>query len=64
MPRLSPMLIRICLLAIVALQAGCVTVNIIEPSGPVKETQLSGTGDDVLFVFVHAKVDPGLSSHR
>lgn len=27
------------------LQAGCITVNLIEPAGPVKETQVSGTGD-------------------
>lgn len=27
------------------LQQGCITVNLIEPSGPVQEMQLSGTGD-------------------
>jgi protease-4 len=36
--------VRLCLGAVIGLQAGCVTVNLIEPSGPVKEVQLSGTG--------------------
>ena len=30
---------------LVVLQHGCITVNLIEPSGPVQEMQLSGTGD-------------------
>jgi protease-4 len=29
---------------LLSLQAGCITVNLIEPSGPVQEVQLSGTG--------------------
>jgi protease-4 len=32
-------------LGAVSLQAGCITVNLLEPSGPVRETQVSGTGD-------------------
>src|SRR5688500_17119325 len=44
MNRVYPMLVRFCLVAAMALQAGCITVNLIEPSGPVKEVQLSGTG--------------------
>ena len=35
---------RLCLLAVISLQIGCITVNLIEPSGPVQEVQLSGTG--------------------
>jgi protease-4 len=30
---------------LIGLQAGCITINLIEPSGPVQEVQLSGTGD-------------------
>src|SRR6266850_4410913 len=37
-------LARLCLLAVISLQSGCITVNLIEPSGPVQEVQLSGTG--------------------
>jgi protease IV len=44
-------LVRLCLLAVIGLQAGCVTVNLIEPSGPVKETQLSGTGDGKVLLL-------------
>jgi protease-4 len=36
--------VRFCLLAVISLQSGCITVNLIEPSGPVQEVQLSGTG--------------------
>jgi protease-4 len=32
-------------LLVTGLQAGCITVNLLQPSGPVQETQLSGTGD-------------------
>ena len=42
---------RFCLLAVIGLQAGCVTVNLIEPSGPVKEVQLSGTGDGKVLLL-------------
>ncbi len=34
-----------CLGAVATMQAGCITVNLIEPPGPVRETQISGTGD-------------------
>src|SRR5688572_1298742 len=37
-------LVCLCFVAVIGLQAGCITVNLIEPSGPVKEVQLSGTG--------------------
>jgi protease-4 len=33
------------LLAAVAAQSGCITVNLIQPTGPVRETQVSGAGD-------------------
>jgi protease-4 len=35
----------LCVLGAIGLQAGCITVNLIEPAGPVRETQLSGTGE-------------------
>jgi protease-4 len=45
------MFARLCLLAVIGLQAGCITVNLIEPSGPVKEVQLSGTGDGKVLLL-------------
>ena len=45
------MLGRLCLLAVISLQTGCITVNLIEPSGPVKEVQLSGTGDGKVLLL-------------
>jgi protease-4 len=45
MARISQIIARWCLLAGVLLQAGCITVNLIQPPGPVQETLLSGTGD-------------------
>ena len=46
-----PILVRLCLLAAVGLQAGCMTVNLIEPAGPVKEMELSGTGDGKVLLL-------------
>ena len=51
MNNVYPMLGRLCLLAAIVLQAGCITVNLIEPSGPVKEVQLSGTGDGKILLL-------------
>jgi protease-4 len=45
------MFARLCLLAVVGLQSGCITVNLIEPSGPVREVQLSGTGDGKVLLL-------------
>ena len=45
------MFARICLFAVIGLQAGCITVNLIEPAGPVKEVQLSGTGDGKVLLL-------------
>src|SRR5215510_13948974 len=33
------------------LQAGCITINLLEPSGPVQEVQLSGTGDSKVLLL-------------
>ena len=51
MYRLYPMFGLLCLLAIISLQSGCITVNLIEPSGPVQEVQLSGTGDGKVLLL-------------
>ena len=41
----------VCVLAAASLQSGCITVNLIEPSGPIKEMQLSGTGDGKVLLL-------------
>src|SRR5215467_269698 len=51
MNRVYSMLGRLCLLAVFGLQAGCITVNLIEPAGPVHEVQLSGTGDGKVLLL-------------
>ena len=68
MSRVCTMFVRLCLIAVIGLQAGCVTVNLIEPSGPVKETQLSGTGDGKvllldLSVVISSQDKEGLVPH-
>ena len=45
------MLGRLCLIAAIVLQAGCITVNLIEPSGPVKEMELTGKGDGKVLLL-------------
>lgn len=59
---------RLCLLVIIGLQSGCITVNLIEPSGPVREVQLSGTGDGKVLVLdlsgvISAQDKDGLMPH-
>ena len=51
MHRMCITLGRLCLLAAISLQSGCITVNLIEPSGPVQEAQLSGTGDSKVLLL-------------
>jgi len=41
----------VCVLFAALAQAGCITVNLLEPSGPVRETQLSGTGDSKVLLL-------------
>src|SRR5580765_931421 len=50
-PRPYAMLGRLCLFAAIVLQAGCITVNLIEPSGPVKEMELTGKGDGKVLLL-------------
>jgi protease IV len=42
---------RLCLLAAIGLQPGCVTVNLIQPPGPVTEMKLSGSGDGKVLLL-------------
>ena len=51
MHRVYAMFGRLCLLAVISLQSGCITVNLIEPSGPVQEVQLSGTGEGKVLLL-------------
>jgi protease IV len=51
MNNVYPLLGRLCLLAAIVLQAGCITVNLIEPSGPVKEMELTGKGDGKVLLL-------------
>ncbi|MEQ1790859.1 MAG: S49 family peptidase, partial [Nitrospiraceae bacterium] len=51
MHRICVTLGRLCLLAVISLQSGCITVNLIKPSGPVQEVQLSGTGDGKVLLL-------------
>src|SRR5215467_7591689 len=43
--------IIICLLLTVVLLKGCITVNLVEPPGPVQEVQLSGSGDGKVLLM-------------
>ncbi len=45
MARVERIVVSMCMVAALASQTGCITVNLIEPPGPVRETQISGTGD-------------------
>ena len=51
MNNVYPLLGRLCLLAAIVLQAGCITVNLIQPPGPVTEMKLSGTGDGKVLLL-------------
>ena len=54
------MLGRFCLLAAIVLQAGCLTINLPGPLGPVKETELTGKGDGKVLLIELSGV---ISSH-
>lgn len=42
---------QFCLFMVIGLQTGCITINLIEPSGPVQEVRLSGTGEGKVLVL-------------
>jgi protease IV len=50
MDKIQRMLVLVGLTSMM-LQAGCVTVNLIEPPGPVQEVQLAGTGDSKVLLM-------------
>lgn len=45
MARIYQIVRYLCLFAVTGLQTGCITVNLLQPPGPLQEMQLSGTGD-------------------
>jgi protease IV len=44
MVKIQRLLVSIALFGTISLQYGCITINLIEPAGPVQEVQLTGTG--------------------
>lgn len=51
MHKVSFVLRVLCAVSLMGLQAGCITINLLEPSGPVQEVQLSGTGDGKVLLL-------------
>jgi protease IV len=51
MDKIQRMLISLVLLITAVIQHGCVTVNLLEPPGPVQEVQLSGSGDSKVLLL-------------
>jgi protease IV len=51
MDKIQRVLISLLLLISAAVQYGCVTINLLEPPGPVQEVQLSGSGDGKVLLL-------------
>lgn len=51
MDKIQRVLISLLLLISAAAQYGCVTINLLEPPGPVQEVQLSGSGDGKVLLL-------------
>lgn len=51
MGKIQRMYVSLALLGIVGLQQGCITINLLEPAGPVQEVQLTGTGDGKVLLL-------------
>ena len=51
MDKILRMVISLVLLITAVIQHGCVTINLLEPPGPVQEVQLSGTGDSKVLLL-------------
>jgi len=51
MDKILRMVISLVLLITAVIQHGCVTVNLLEPPGPVQEVQLSGSGDSKVLLL-------------
>ena len=50
MTNMQSILVPVLLTAMLT-QAGCVTINLLEPPGPVQEVQLSGSGDSKILLM-------------
>jgi protease-4 len=51
MDKIQRIVISLVLLITAVIQHGCVTVNLLEPPGPVQEVQLSGSGDGKVLLL-------------
>lgn len=51
MDKIQRVLISLLLLISAAVQYGCVTINLLEPPGPVQEVQVSGSGDGKVLLL-------------
>lgn len=51
MDKIQRLLIALALLGTGGLLPGCITVNLLEPAGPVQEVQLTGTGDGKVLLL-------------
>ena len=51
MDKILRMVISLVLLITAVIQHGCVTINLLEPPGPVQEVQLSGSGDSKVLLL-------------
>jgi len=51
MDKIQRTIVSVCLLLTALIQHGCITVNLIEPPGPVQEVQLSGSGDGKVLLL-------------
>jgi protease-4 len=51
MDKIQRVLISLLLLISAAVQYGCITINLLEPPGPVQEVQLSGSGDGKVLLL-------------
>lgn len=60
MDKIQRLLVFLALLGTAGLQHGCITVNLIEPPGPVQEVLLTGTGDGKVLLLDLSGV---ISSH-
>lgn len=51
MRKVCSLLRVLCAVGLAGLQAGCITINLLEPSGPLQEVQLSGTGEGKVLLL-------------
>ena len=51
MAKIQRLVLSLALIGMVGLQSGCITINLLEPAGPVQEVQLAGTGDGKVLLL-------------